>query len=368
MINRESCCLCGGELSFLHSFNRFPIYMGITEKTEPDLFEDMEFHACNKCGCVQLKRLIDPSVLYKRCHNPAIGKTWEEHNRSLADCVGSIGAKTVLDIGGANMKIANMICESSTVVSYTVCDVSSENYDSHRNGKIKIINEIIENAIIKDKYDTIVLSHTFEHFYSPVAVLKKLVPMLADNGVIVISVPNIENQLKDGFLNAINFEHTYYINHEYVKLASELAGLKIADRKDFSKYNSFYTLSKGEMPSSFPNDASISANVYNAFVKDLLRDVANINLAIQDKEAYCFGAHIFTQMLLACGLNTKSIKGILDNDPNKIDKLLYGSDLKVFNPSVISKDESPIVILRAAQYKDEIKLGLITHNQVVTFV
>lgn len=83
---------------------------------------------------------------------------------------------------------------------------------------------------------------------------------------------------------------------------------------------------------------------------------------------YCFGAHIFTQMLIACGLNTDAIIGLLDNDKNKTEKFLYGTDLMVYNPARLAQEEHPFVVVRVAQYKDEIINSIKIHNQKVNII
>ena len=360
--------MCGGNLVFLHTFNDFPIYMGVSDKSQSELSADMEFCSCDRCGCVQLKKLVDPAVLYKTPHNPAIGKTWEQHNRSLSDYVVSVGCKSIIDIGGANMKIANMVCQSTHVESYTVCDLSAGSYSQEQNPKIKTIRGYIETLECSEKYDAAILSHTLEHFYSPVEVLQKIGNLLIDDGVVIVSVPNIQQQLIDGFLNAMNFEHTYYINDEYMELMAGMAGMKIADKKEFSKHNSFYCLKKSNATMSLPSDPSYARIVWQTFVDKIKTDVEDINRMIYDKKVYCFGAHIFTQMLIACGLNVDCIKGLLDNDANKIGKFLYGSSLMVSSPSVIKNEPNPVVILRAAQYTDEIRDGLVRHNDRIVIL
>ena len=82
-----------------------------------------------------------------------------------------------------------------------------------------------------------------------------------------------------------------------------------------------------------------------------------------------FGAHIFSQMLIFNNLNLSPIKGILDNDKKKINKYLYGTRLKVFSPKILNKMQKPIIILRAAQYNEEIKNYIMTKiNKKTKFI
>jgi len=70
---------------------------------------------------------------------------------------------------------------------------------------------------------------------------------------------------------------------------------------------------------------------------------------------YLFGAHVFAQYLIEMGLNTDKIVCLLDNDPQKHGKRLYGTHLKVASPKVLHDVSDPMVILKAGVYNEEIK-------------
>ena len=55
------------------------------------------------------------------------------------------------------------------------------------------------------------------------------------------------------------------------------------------------------------------------------------------------------------GLDKTYIKCILDNDPYKQGSRLYGTNLLVNSPDILKPDDSPIVILKAGTYNEEIK-------------
>jgi hypothetical protein len=369
MIKRTECVICRSSIEPLHSFKNFPIYMGVHFNRTPYTFEDMNWGACVKCGCVQLQSLVDLDILYQTPHNPAIGKTWKDHNVSFSKYIIDDGAKSLLDVGGANFKIGNLVCLSDSVESYTVIDLSVDLYSDNKCTKIKTIKGLIETINSTEKYDGIIISHTLEHMYNPISTLKTLGEFLVEDGSVFISVPNIENQLKDGFLNALNFEHTYYISEKYMAAMAASAGFEIVDTFEFSKYNLFYTFKKNKDAVIVPiADINQAKTIYKSHIEFLYQDVANINEHIGDRLVYCFGAHIFSQMLIAAGLNTNSLIGFLDNDTNKNGKCLYGTDIMVHNPSVLEIQSNPFVVLRVAQYREEIADGLIKINPDVSII
>ena len=112
-------------------------------------------------------------------------------------------------------------------------------------------------------------------------------------------------------------------------------------------------------------------NLFLSYVDYYKNSVSELNKCIkecvsQHKSVYVFGAHIFTQLLLNMGLDLRNISGILDNDPNKQNKRLYGSSLVVESPAVL-KDKNAAVILKCGAYNDEIRRGILVMNQNIIF-
>jgi hypothetical protein len=68
---------------------------------------------------------------------------------------------------------------------------------------------------------------------------------------------------------------------------------------------------------------------------------------------------VFAQYLLAMGLNAEKIVCLLDNDTKKQGKRLYGTNLNVLSPRVLSDVDRPIVILKAGVYSEEIKSDIL---------
>jgi hypothetical protein len=104
-------------------------------------------------------------------------------------------------------------------------------------------------------------------------------------------------------------------------------------------------------------------------VDSLKKFVESANSVIENHAGpvYVFGAHVFSQALLAFGLNKTKIVGILDNSSDKQNKRLYGTNYKVFSPSVIENQDEVMVILKASHYQDEIRsqLKLLNSHAIV---
>ena len=96
------------------------------------------------------------------------------------------------------------------------------------------------------------------------------------------------------------------------------------------------------------------------FARDRVKRIKKILDSDYSKEnTFIFGAHIFTQYLIKFGLDEKLFSNILDNDGRKIGERLYGTDLIVKSPKILKDIENPILVLKAAQYNEEIKKDIL---------
>lgn len=113
----------------------------------------------------------------------------------------------------------------------------------------------------------------------------------------------------------------------------------------------FYKL---PVPSSLYKNNKKLYDDYIKYHEDLIKEL-NQKMLEADGPIYLFGAHVFAQYLIAFGLNAGLVTSILDNDKNKHGKRLSGTNLIVSSPEVLRNIDSPMVILKAGVYNEEIK-------------
>ena len=373
MQERKQCVICeSSQLIPLHTFKNFPMLMGIS--ADNDKFYDQVWVICKNCGCIQLQYLIDLNELYSIPHNPAVGNMWKLHHEKFAKYVGTYANTSILEIGGGNFIIANLICENEPKIKeYLVYDMNV-NYTENINKKIKIENKIFtENEKIEKDIDTIVISHTFEHFYDLYTYCNKFNNVLPIGGKLIISLPHIKNWLIDNFTSALQFEHTYLIDEKNIEYLLSKCGFKLIHIDWFSKYNMFVTFEKQIDINSIKliNNYKENLKLYKKFLKFQTKNIENINKKLnkyKDYDHYIFSCHVFTQFMLHFGLNETTFKGILDNDINKQNHRLYGTNLMTFNPSIIKDINKPCVIVQAGVYTSEISEQLIKLNKNVKLI
>jgi len=351
LIKRTQCTICNLSIDKLFTFKNFPVSMGIS-KSE-DQYIDQDWCICSYCGCIQLENLIPIETLYKHPHNPAIGNSWANHNESFSKFVLNNSWGNIIEIGGGNGKIAKLIAPNREN-QYLI-------FDKHLYSFIH--DSVVCSGSFYDPCErysfscgTIISSHMVEHMYNPRDYFQSFYEKLPAGGRVIFSFPNITAGLTDKFLNTLNFEHTYQIDPSYLKCMMESNGFRLICSEEFTKYNQFMCFEKYKIShQDHVNRYQTNKRIFNEFIASNLDEADKIISLICDskKKRYIFGCHVFSQYLLHFGLNKIQFDGIIDNDPNKIGKRLYGTNLKVFPSSIVSDIDS-VVVVRAGIYTNEV--------------
>jgi hypothetical protein len=198
---------------------------------------------------------------------------------------------------------------------------------------------------------------------------------MQEGSLLMFSLPNMEAMLKRKYTNCINFEHTIYIAEPYVEYFLAKHGFELVEKNYFKEDHSIFYCAKKvsrKIPFTLPSTLyNTNKDLFEDYVKTYRTDILNINSIIKKTTVpvYLFGAHIFSQYLISFGLSTENITYILDNDPTKQNKRLYGTTLICKSPEVLRDVKEAIVILRAAGYNEEIKNDILTNINVnITFI
>jgi hypothetical protein len=75
-------------------------------------------------------------------------------------------------------------------------------------------------------------------------------------------------------------------------------------------------------------------------------------------DVFLMPASVYSQSLLALGLDERNLTGLLDNASAKQGRRLYGTELEVFPATALLTAADPLVILNAGAHNNEIAEGL----------
>ena len=375
LIKRDHCVVTGNtDLEYLHEVVSFPVFMGcVNSSAEKDLVVDMSWSISRSSGLIQLKNLIPLDILYPEAHGSGgIGKLWDKHHKTFAQFLNRISPSAVLEIGGAHGILAREYKKYGNI-PWTILEPNPSPVVGCEARYIKGFFD--DNFSYSDAFDTVVHSHVFEHIYEPRQFMSQLAGFIGEGKRLVFSLPNMNVMMERKYTNCINFEHTTFLTEPYVEYLLAKYGFRLLAKEYFNDDHSiFYDAVRDPSVKSLELPRRLyekNKQLYMDYVNYHEALIKNLNRKISDstQSVYLFGAHVFAQYLIASGLDTSKIISLLDNDPKKNSKRLYGTHLLVKPPEILREVENPFVILKAGFYNQEIKSDILSNiNASTTFL
>lgn len=374
LVERELCVVTKRkDLEDLFSFGEFPVFMGCTNQPfESDVMSRMDWVISRGSGVIQLKKVLPLEILYGEHHGSGeIGRLWRQHHEDFAVFISEALPSAVLEIGGAH-GILEAIHSRKREIPWTIIEPNPHPVPESQATFVKGFFD--RSFRSKAPFDTVIHSHVMEHIFDPNEFLESLSKLMSDGQNMIFSVPNMGVMLDRGYTNCLNFEHTVLLAEAHVEFLLARHGFDLKRKKYFrSDHSIFYHATKSVQPPPLPP----ARNLYHqhkesflAYVDGLQSSVLRLNRTIAELKSpvYIFGAHIFAQSLVSLGMDTSKVVGILDNDPNKQDRRLYGTRLSVRSPLEIFGLEEVNVVLRAGAYEAEIQSQLLAINEGCRFL
>ncbi|MYL84663.1 methyltransferase domain-containing protein [Desulfovibrio aerotolerans] len=372
LIERTECAITHlPDLEDLYVLKNFPIHMGCTtDPPESDIRSDMAWSIGKSSGLIQLKYLIPIDVLYAKAHGSGcVGALWLEHHKAFARFISSFSPQEVLEIGGAHGVLAREYNKINTT-QWTILEPNPTPTDGT---PARYLAGFFDNNFQCDfPVGAVVHSHVFEHMYEPDKFIKQISDFLLTGKYMFFSVPNMEEMIKRSYVNCINFEHTMLLTEAHIEHLLSKHHLKVLSKEYFKDDHSiFYSTTRDHSADlKMLTIGLYKANKknYNEYIKTQIAVTNRLNsrLMLHSGPVFLFGAHIFSQYLIAFGLDESKISCILDNDNNKQEKRLYGTKLQVASPMILGGLDAPVVILKAGVYNDEIRTDIINEINAST--
>lgn len=390
MIYRDHDEITGsyGQMDFVYGLDKVPVYMGCTDQPpEKDNFFQMNWYASRESGILQMSPLVPLEYVYQSQHNAVIGNIWEAHHSKfgtfLHDSVTQFNISvdktvTLLEVGGAHGALARKyMTEYSSGNEWHMVDPnpmisSTPNVQVHK----MFFQELAEtNPSLIQRTDVVVHSHLMEHLYTPKDFIESLSSSLRMGTLLVFSVPDL-HRLIELKATSLHVEHTIFIRQEYIESLLRHSGWDVlsVDPYRVGKYpHSLFFCARFVNKDSASGaqillQASTATQLYRSnkrlaldWFETLMKDakfLTNIVRHNAETKFFVFGAHVFTQMLLAAGIDASHIEAVIDNDKLKHGKRLYGSNLfvkPVDHLVSISPGSSHVLFLRAGPYSEEIE-------------
>ena len=227
---------------------------------------------------------------------------------------------------------------------------------------VRVIKEFFDPELLqKEKpFDLIILCHVFEHLVNPDKVIKDLISLLSDQGIIYIEVPNLLKPYAPKCYFC--FEHVNFFTPTSLTNISGVNGLSVDSLYVFDngpEISPFYpviasTWKKAVQEYRIVNNFKEALAIIERFkdnskelvsrlqkkIKEILENTAEGRLAV-------WGAGIHTSQLFSETILGKAeIACIFDNDPKKHGSRLFGHSIEKFPgfPDEVKKRIDSILI------------------------
>lgn len=365
------------DLEQLYVIEKFPIYCGTTKDSpKNDVLMDMKWGISKGSGMIQLMQLVPLDKLYSVSHNGSIGIVWREHHLAFAKFIYENANVDlgILEIGGGNGILNSLYNSKYRKCRWTIVEPSEVNIVENVSAEyIKCFWENtpkVRRQINDIHFGTIVHSHLMEHQYDVRAFMDMNSEVLEVGERMIFSIPHLEEYLRRGYMNALNFEHTYFIIEDYLNILFDMYGFKLIKKVYFREEHSiFYAVEKCQRKKIEYKDIwnklyKKNLVIFEKYITGNINLVNSLNKKIdayEDGKVFLFGAHIFAQYLLAYGLHTDKVECILDNDIHKQGERLYGTNYITYSPDILKKEKKPAVIVIMGAYTDEISFDILNN-------
>lgn len=348
------------DLEPLYTFSDFPVFMGCVDTpASQDIRFDMTYHISRSTGMIQINPLPPLEVVYQSEHGSGVtGPAWAEHHMELAKFIKKYHPRSIFEIGGGHGLLSRCYDQLDSSVDWTILEPNPKPLEGVRATIQK--GFFTECTLIPKEVDMIVHSHLLEHLYTPASFFQRL-KSLTEGVWTCFSIPALARQLAQCYTNVLNFEHTYFCIEEYIEWWLYSSGFEVVEKAYFNHDHSiFYAARKTnncDTQKPHPNLYTQNRALFSNYIQHHIELVQTFNTAIKQSrsEIFLFGAHVFSQYLLAFGLDSSRINCIIDNSPAKANKRLYGTQLFTKNPSCLIGKTSPLIILRGGVFATEIK-------------
>jgi len=352
-MERAQCIICGHcTLNTLVSYPNFPATsLSTVCPPEADIVVDFTIAACEQCGCAQLTRLVDPSVLYTNEYTvPNFSPAWKHHHDVFAEFVKTnLPTQRILEIGGNT----GVLVAKLPGVEYSVLDMFR---DKNMPASVTFVQGNCETFDYTG-HPTVVMSHVFEHLYHP----REFVATLKAGGVqdVFIAIPNFETELWESTIHVLNTQHTYYCDLEQIRYMFALYGYTM------SAYHSHIGSAATHMI-RFSHTGCLATPLPIIQIADKIAALhANYAETMKDvkDDMFVSPAGALGQMVwYHAKARGVTIRGFIDNNIEKDGVRLYGTDRVSHLPSSVATLSD--VFVCPCKYAAEITLALSAYTTI----
>ena len=383
-MTKEKCINCNSQNKFknIYSAKKFPIFFGAIPSNLKNVKDyPLEISICKNCNLIQQSKKINERVVnkiyesyYYNCPAPTISNIGtSEINKFLKYFKGRKNKKgKVLEIACFDGYILRKLKQEKWDVYG--CDPSPTTKSLIKVlGEKRIKQNYFSQNLFDTKFDIIIFRNLLEHMYDIHGFLRKIKKSLNKNGKIYIDVPNVKEILKLGGFGSFFHQHISYfsietLNNILIKNGFIIKNYFEGNPNMFIEAKVRTKEDKQLKFSKYEPNINFAKKKYNKFKKKLI-DVFKNN---KKSRFILFGASsVATTMMYILNNNIrKNIVLVVDNDLQKHNKYLSGSNFKIKHPKDIKNTFYDKIFILTYYFADQVKETLkklgIRNKKIIT--
>ena len=345
---------------------------------------------CTHCHLVQLAHAVPADLMFKDyLYVSSTTKTFREHFAAYAHTVKSklthVKNPVAVDIGSNDgLLVSCYMNEGMKAVGVDPADNLAKQANLEGRPTLnRYFDEICVKEIIQKygKAHAISANNVFAHIDDIQSVCKNVFNLLDDEGFFVIEFPYLVTMLDEMLFDMIYHEHVSYIGVTSLGFLMNKYGAHIFDVQKVSSHGGSLRVFISKQKSSFAvqpivdelltlekNKGCLENAVYEKFAARVLNFKKELNALIgriraDGKKIWGYGAPAkATTIINFCGLTSKEIESIVDDNPLKQGRLVPGGNIPIVPSSQLEAKPSDYVLIFAWNFAKEI-IGKIGHLQ-----
>jgi SAM-dependent methyltransferase len=224
---------------------------------------------------------------------------------------------------------------------------------------IEVIGNTIEEADLPSRLDNppdlIALRHTIEHIHDPMAMLRSLVEVAADDAIFLIETPGFDTLVRRNRFDQLFHDHAHYFTHGSLRHLAESVGLNYLGHRD-SYHESGAIAAVFQKTFSAAKQSSPSPQIWNAhqirqqyqLFKQHMEATAAMLDSFKGELVYGYGAANLVPTLAYHLNNDLSVlEAVLDDDPSKDGKAYWNLPVSIRLASKVNDLSKATVLLTA---------------------
>lgn len=356
---RTKCIFCNNSLdkTYLSKDYDIPIACYSKSKVSYDIIIPYNIHKCKLCKTSQTKYLGDLNEVYKMNHADNTGSIMKDLHLTVLNLIKKQNRviNNIVEVGSSKGTLSDLILDEKIVNKYYIIEPTY--IGTTRKNKI-IINDYFENINFNEYKDanTLIISHVFEHFYEPNQILKVIQNNLNIKNFFLIW-PDLEYYKDNNNYHVLNTEHTFYVDNNFIIDLLNNYTFELIEKIYYVNHSVIFYFKRNLSlkKKKLVNQNHDISNYFNSLIskKEIIQQFIKSNKK-NGKQICIWPCSVHTQFLLVF-INNLNIDYVLDNSPKKINKYLYGHNLKCLSFSKEINNKNNAVILNGGVFNKEIK-------------